>query len=89
MKKKNVKGVSKMKAKENLNMQFMREVAKLEFTEFLGVARILKVNLVDEDKKPREFVDVFEELVKKYSESSRSRRRELLGIIKAITRGKK
>ena len=78
-----------MKRKDNLNIQFMREVAKLEFTEFLGVARILKVQLTNEDGSGKEFVDVFEELVKNFNDSSRSRRRELLNIIKSITKGKK
>ena len=78
-----------MKRKDNLNIQFMREVAKLEFTEFLGVARILKVQLTNEDGSGKEFVDVFEELVKNFNDSSRSRRRELLNIIKSITKEKK
>ena len=78
-----------MKRKDNLNIQFMREVAKLEFTEFLGVARILKVKLTNEDGSGKEFVDVFEELIKNFNDSSRSRRRELLNIIKSITKEKK
>ena len=90
VKKKDDKGVSKaMKNnKKKLNMEFMTELTKLEITEFLGVARILKVSVLREDETPRDFVEVFEDIVKGYNEASRDRRRELLKIIKTANKRK-
>ena len=90
VRKKNVKGVNKVMKnnKKQLNMEFMTELTKLEITEFLGVARILKVNVLREDETPRDFVGVFEDIVKGYNEASRDRRRELLKIIKTANKRK-
>ena len=90
VRKKNVKGVNKVMKnnKKQLNMEFMTELTKLEITEFLGVARILKVTVLKEDESPREFVEVFEDIVKSYNEASRDRRRELLKIIKTANKRK-
>ena len=74
--------------KKQLNMEFMTELTKLEITEFLGVARILKVKVLKEDETPRDFVEVFEDIVKGYNEASRDRRRELLKIIKTANKRK-
>ena len=48
---------------------------------FAGVARILKVPLMEDKDTPKEFVDVFMEVVKNYSAAPRIRKKELLKII--------
>lgn len=49
---------------------------------FAGVARILKVPLMEDKDKPKEFVDVFMEIVKNYTAAPRTRKKELLKILK-------
>ena len=74
--------------KKDLNTRFLIEVSKIKEPEvFLGVARILKVKLVSEEKDEegrfisRDFSDIFADLIDSYSKSERHRKRELLKII--------
>jgi len=61
----------------------------LEVTEFIGVARILKVPLVElSEEDPthyvaRDFTTVLNDLLQNYELSSRTRRRELLELVRA------
>lgn len=63
---------------------FARAIANLKSPEmFLGVARILKVELVEgEDSSPREFYDIWSDVLDKFSESPRKRKRELIKIVR-------
>lgn len=74
--------------KKDLNTRFLIEVSKIKEPEiFLGVARILKVKLVSEEKDEegrlisRDFSDILTDLIDSYSKSERRRKRELLKII--------
>ena len=73
---------------KKLNSDFLVNLAQVELYEFLGIAKILKVEVMNGDE-PRNFADVFEEVLKAYSEANRSRRRELLEIVKAATKREK
>lgn len=70
---------------ENLEMRFMREIANIKDPElFLGVLRILKVELMektDEKDEPRDFTALFEDCMANYAAAPRKRRRELLRIL--------
>lgn len=71
---------------ENLNTRFMREVAKIRDPElFLGVCRILKVELLEkkkgEEEVARDFSLLFEDCMAQYAAAPRKRRRELLRIL--------
>ena len=70
-------------------------ITKLEVTEFIGLAKILKVKLVEEINpgaaepserfKARDFSDVLADLLKSFENAPRARRREILQMLKAAT----
>lgn len=73
--------------------QFIFLIPKLEAVEFMGLARLLKVQIITEDDpaaenvkdrfKPREFSDVFEDTLRAFKAQDRARRREILRLMKA------
>ena len=76
---------------DRLNEKFLIEIGKIKEAEvFLGVARILKVKLI-EDKDgeivARDFADIFEEVMKAYDAAPRKRRNELYKILKEANKG--
>ena len=68
--------------------KLMLEISKLNAIEFLGVAKFLNVDLVDEDKKPRNFELVLSEILDKYITLSRRQRRTFMKLIKSANLGK-
>ena len=73
----------------NLTQKFMMQIAACPEPQlFLGVARILKVKLVSETEKdeeghalPREFADIFADVMAAYDAAGRKRKKELLKIL--------
>ena len=74
---------------KKLNSEFLINLAQVELSEILGIAKILKVDLMMDDNEPKAFSSVFEEILEAYSKANRSRRRELLEIVKAATKREK
>jgi len=70
--------------------KFQNRLLKLEVTEFIGVAKILNVPLVnnDEEKTPLPFEEVFISMLEKYSSLSRTRQKNLQKILKGATKKK-
>lgn len=73
---------------KDLNTKFIEEVSKIKEPEiFLGVARILKVRLVEdefgEDGRPQSrcFEDICADVITNFAQSERQRKRELLKIL--------
>lgn len=74
-------------------------IPKLNAVEFAGLARVLKVKLLDEVNPEadmpaekfvaREFNDVLADVLKNFELSSRARRREILQLLKAAQKGDK
>ena len=65
-----------------LNERFVMELGRIKDPEiFLGVARVLKVQLV-EDEKPRDFGELCADAIESYATSNRKRKRELLKILR-------
>lgn len=72
--------------------QLITLIPKLEAVEFMGLARILKVKLIEEndttaekleDKyKPREFTDVLADMLSEFNTLNRARKREILKLVK-------
>lgn len=83
-----------------LTDQFMSELAKIKEPEvFLGVARVLKVKIVEEvpvkddpEKKfnlvAREASDLIVDVVDAYDKAGRDRKRELLKILRAANQAR-
>lgn len=66
---------------KTLNEKFIHEVLKIKEPEiFLGVARILRVELF-QDTEARDFYDICADAIVAFSQSGRKRKRELLKII--------
>lgn len=76
-----------------LDEKFMREISRIKSPEiFLGVAKVLGVGFLEEEKDengkfiPKDFVDIFEELMKKYSSAPRRIKKELLDLLEKANR---
>jgi hypothetical protein len=74
---------------QDLKTKFILETMKIKEPEvFLGVARILKVPLVKDEKDenghfaPRDFVDIYADVIEAYANADRSRKRELLKVLR-------
>ena len=71
---------------------FINTIAKLEPVEFMGLARVLKVPLFTgegETREPRDFTDVFEDVLENFSKCERVRRREILKVVKGAVKREK
>ena len=73
---------------KSTNQKFIEEISKIsDPTTFLGVCRILKVELLSEEKDeegkpiPRSFELLFKDVMENYARAPRERRRELLKIL--------
>jgi len=68
--------------------QFIRYIPQLEPQEFVGLAKLLGVVVVedDEDKTPREFADVLEDVLEAFTKLNRKRRREFMTLLKQVTK---
>lgn len=58
------------------------ELSKLEAIEILGVCKILEVPIVDENKKPRNFEDIYIDIFDRFIESNRTTRRGIIKLLK-------
>ena len=85
----------------NTNMQLVKLVSGMEPVDFVGLARLLGVSVLQpinkdgveftststapdpqKNMEPRAFLDVLEDVIKKFDSLNRSKKRELLRIIK-------
>lgn len=67
-------------------LQFINLIAKLDHIEFFGIAQILTVPLVvkeDDSEKPkeREFEEIFSDVLDKFIELPKKRRKELIKLL--------
>ena len=68
--------------KETLTQKFIKEIANIKSPEvFLGVARILKVQLMEDKETPYDFVKIFSDVVEAFDKTGRARKKELLKIL--------
>lgn len=74
----------------NSSSSLMEYIIKMEPLEFAGLAKLLGVSIVEDnpDKEaeqkivPRSFTDVFADVMAKFSALGRTRKREILKLIK-------
>ena len=68
--------------KKTLTLKFIKEIANIKSPEvFLGVARILKVQLMEDKDTPYDFVKIFSDTVQAFDKAGRARKKELLKIL--------
>ena len=73
-----------------LNTQLMDQITKMEPLEFAGLAKLLGISIVepnsdaDAEKKmvPRSFADVLSDVMAKFTTLNRTKKRDLLKLIK-------
>ena len=60
-------------------------ITKLEPVEFIGLARVLCIDIInEEDKTTRDFYEVLNYIVDKFNTLARKQRREILSILRRV-----
>ena len=73
----------------NKSNGFLEDIAKLEAIEFIGLAKLLGVELLEgkgENEKLRPMGDIVDDIMVKFSKLNRNKRRELGKIVRAAGR---
>lgn len=69
----------------NKKNELIELIAKLEPVEFIGLARVLCVDIInEEDKTTRDFYDVLNDIVNKFNTLARKQRREILSVLRRV-----
>ncbi len=69
--------------------QFLELILTLEPVEFIGLARILCIDLMSDDKKKsRDFYDILKDMLDKFPTLGRKQRREIISVLKQNKKGK-
>ena len=69
----------------NKKNELIELITKLEPVEFIGLARILCVDIInEEDKTTRDFYDVLNDIVNKFNTLARKQRREILSVLRRV-----
>ena len=73
----------------NKSNEFLEDIAKLEAVEFIGLAKLLGVKLLEGkggNEKLRPMGDIVDDIMVKFSKLNRNKRRELKKIVRAAGR---
>ena len=69
----------------NKKNELIELITKLEPVEFIGLARILCIDIInEEDKTTRDFYDVLNDIVNKFNTLARKQRREILSVLRRV-----
>lgn len=69
----------------NKKDEFINLIKYLEPVEFIGLARVLCVDIInEEDKTTRDFYDVLNDMVNKFNTLARKQRREILSVLRKV-----
>lgn len=77
------------KSSEKEAQQFLGDIAKLEAVEFIGLTKLLGVELLEgegESEKLRPMGDILDNVMIKFLKLNRNKRRELKKIVRAAGR---
>lgn len=78
----------KVSISEKQFLRFLEEVAKLNEYEYFGLLRILGVRAVDSDGNNRPIDETLDEVMDKFLELNRTRRKNLIKILKKASHRK-
>ena len=69
---------------------FINYASKLEVMEFMGLVRMLNVDIFknDKEKTPRSFEEIFSEVMDKFIQASPMQRKNIMKILKAAVHKK-
>ena len=69
----------------NKKNKLIELITELEPVEFIGLARVLCVDIInEEDKTTRDFYDVLNDIVNKFHTLARKQRREILSVLRRV-----
>ena len=69
----------------NKKNELIELIIKLEPVEFIGLARVLCVDIINkEDKTTRDFYDMLNDIVNKFNTLARKQRREILSVLRRV-----
>lgn len=69
----------------NKKNELIELITKLEPVEFIGLARILCIDIINEgDQTTRDFYDVLNDIVNKFNTLARKQRREILSVLRRV-----
>lgn len=69
----------------NKKNELIELIIKLEPVEFIGLARVLCIDIINkEDKTTRDFYDVLNDIVNKFNTLARKQRREILSVLRRV-----
>ena len=69
----------------NKKNELVELITKLEPVEFIGLARVLCVDIINkEDKIARDFYEVLNDIVDKFNTLARKQRREILSVLRRV-----
>ena len=69
----------------NKKNELIELITKLEPVEFIGLARVLCVDIINkEDKTARDFYEVLNDIVDKFNMLARKQRKEILSVLRRV-----
>ena len=69
----------------NKKNKLIELITELEPVEFIGLARVLCVDIInEEDKTTRDFYEVLNDIIDKFNTLARKQRREILSILRRV-----
>lgn len=80
--------IDKSKVSPKTFLSFIEEVSKLSEVEFVGLSKILCVPVLDEEENERPFEDILSDMMDKFLLVKRSKRKEILKMLKDSNRAK-
>lgn len=66
--------------------EFIHLVTKLEPVEFIGLCKVLCVKVLGEEKQPRKFEELINDIIDNFTSTGRTQRREVLRVLRAVNR---
>lgn len=71
------------RSRERQFKYFIELLPKLQVEEFFGVLRLFNIQLLQENSEPREFLDLYEELLDKFIDASKEARFNIIYVMEA------
>ena len=69
----------------NKKNKLIELITELEPVEFIGLARVLCIDIInEEDKTTRDFYDILNDIVNKFHTLARKQRREILSVLRRV-----
>ena len=69
----------------NKKNELIELITELEPIEFIGLARVLCIDIINEENKTtRDFYDILNDIVNKFHTLARKQRREILSVLRRV-----